>query len=91
MTQQRRSVTLVSWPAFILFCIFLVLKLTHYIHWSWWFITMPLYAGVALIIAFVVGAVLFATVIVALAGILDSIDRHKRRKRLAKRQGNFRK
>lgn len=27
----------------LLFLIFLILKLTHIITWSWWFVTMPLY------------------------------------------------
>lgn len=39
----------------VLFLIFLVLKLTHYIDWSWWLITAPLWlpvilAGIFLII-----------------------------------------
>lgn len=34
----------VSFPfAAVLFCIFLVLKLTHYIDWSWWWVTAPLW------------------------------------------------
>lgn len=47
----------------ILFVVFLVLKLTHVIDWSWWWITAPLWgpalawlilAGLALLIAVVV-------------------------------------
>ncbi len=46
----------------ILFLIFMTLKLTNYITWSWWWVTAPLWipvlaailiAGVALLIAFV--------------------------------------
>jgi hypothetical protein len=33
----------------ILFLIFLVLKLTNYIDWSWWWVTAPLWGGFALI------------------------------------------
>jgi len=33
-----------------LFIIFLVLKLTHVIDWSWWWITAPLWCGLALFI-----------------------------------------
>jgi hypothetical protein len=29
-------------PAAVLFYIFLVLKLTHVINWSWWVVTIPL-------------------------------------------------
>lgn len=32
----------------LLFIVFLVLKLTHVIDWSWWWITAPLWGGVAL-------------------------------------------
>lgn len=30
----------------VLFLIFLVLKLTHVIDWSWWWVTAPLWIGV---------------------------------------------
>ena len=33
----------------ILFLIFLVLKLTNYIDWSWWWITAPLWIPIAII------------------------------------------
>ena len=33
----------------ILFLIFLVLKLTNYIDWSWWWVTSPLWIGALLI------------------------------------------
>jgi len=35
----------------LLFLIFMILKLTHYIDWSWWYVTMPLWGGAALILA----------------------------------------
>ena len=28
--------------------VFIVLKLTHYIDWSWWLVLLPLYGGVLL-------------------------------------------
>ena len=34
----------------ILFLIFLVLKLTNNIDWSWWWVTAPLWIGVALLV-----------------------------------------
>lgn len=34
----------------ILFLIFLVLKLTNYIDWSWWWVTAPLWIGWAIIL-----------------------------------------
>lgn len=44
----------------ILFLIFLVLKLTKVIGWSWWWVTCPLWAGLAIfgimaLLALVVG------------------------------------
>jgi hypothetical protein len=35
--------------ATILFLIFLILKLTNYIDWSWWWVTSPLWIGALLI------------------------------------------
>lgn len=42
-----------------LFLVFLVLKLTHVIDWSWWWITAPLWGGAALAILFILISVLF--------------------------------
>ena len=41
----------------LLGCIFVTLKLTGYITWSWWYVTMPFWGGLAL--AVVVGLVAF--------------------------------
>ncbi len=38
----------------ILFLIFLVLKLTNYIDWSWWWVTSPLWIGAILLIIIIV-------------------------------------
>lgn len=43
----------------LLFTVFLVLKLTNVITWSWWWVTAPLWAGMALFVAIAVPA-LFA-------------------------------
>lgn len=37
-------------PAFLLFLVFLVLKLTEVIDWSWLWVTAPLWAGLALML-----------------------------------------
>ena len=39
--------------ATILFLIFLVLKLTNYIDWSWWWVTSPLWISLVLVILIV--------------------------------------
>lgn len=43
----------IGMPA-ILFLIFLVLKLTGYIDWSWWWVTAPMWAGVILVLIVVI-------------------------------------
>jgi hypothetical protein len=43
----------------LLALIFITLKLTGYITWSWWLVTLPLWGGVALIFSlFIIGPVL---------------------------------
>lgn len=34
----------------LLFVLFLTLKLTHYIGWSWWWVTCPLWGGLAVFV-----------------------------------------
>ena len=46
-----------------LFLVLLVLKLTGYIDWSWWWVTAPLWAGVVLIIVVVFIYFLLATLL----------------------------
>ena len=53
----------------VLFLIFLVLKLTHQIDWSWWWITAPMWAGTMLVF---LGAVLY--------GIFSAFQSPERRK-----------
>lgn len=47
----------------LLFIALLVLKLTHVIDWSWWWITAPLWGSVALVIGVVVLWLLFAGIV----------------------------
>lgn len=47
----------------ILFLIFLVLKLTNIITWSWFWVTMPLWGGYAII-----GLMVLFVIIVAIIG-----------------------
>jgi membrane protein YdbS with pleckstrin-like domain len=42
----------------LLFVVFLVLKLTHTIDWSWWWVTAPLWIGWGLTALFLLIAVL---------------------------------
>lgn len=38
----------------ILFLVFLILKLTGHIDWSWWWVTSPLWIPIAIVICFLV-------------------------------------
>jgi hypothetical protein len=44
------------------FIVFLVLKLTHQVAWSWWWVTSPLWGSVALVLAIFVAALIVAAV-----------------------------
>ena len=52
---------IVSSPGFctILFIVFLILKLTNTIDWSWWWVTAPLWIplGIAIIVLAIVGII----------------------------------
>jgi hypothetical protein len=50
----------------ILFLIFMVLKLTGYITWSWWYVTLPLWGPISLVLV-IMGIV-----------ALVAINKHKR-------------
>jgi len=50
----------------ILFLIFMVLKLTNYIDWSWWWVTAPLWIPLLIILG-----------VLAVIGIVFLADKHK--------------
>jgi hypothetical protein len=47
----------------LMFLIFMTLKLTNYIDWSWWWVTIPLWGGFALIF-----------IILVIVAIIKSLD-----------------
>lgn len=63
-----------------LFALFVGLKLTGHIDWSWWWVSAPLWAPIALLvgIAGVVGLVMGAVLILAAA---HDVWRHRARRR----------
>lgn len=44
----------------LLTLIFITLKLTHYIDWSWWWVLAPMWIGAAAIIGIILGALILA-------------------------------
>lgn len=50
-----------SWFPLALFLLFLALRLSHYVEWSWWWVTAPLWGGaVAVATMWLVGTLLYA-------------------------------
>ena len=43
----------------LLTIVFITLKLTHYINWSWWWVLSPLWIPIALILFFLILAAMF--------------------------------
>lgn len=68
-------------PCFLLFLVFLVLKLCKVIEWSWWWVTAPLWIPLGIMIA----VVLVLGVIAGIATIVDKISDAKWRKDYNKR------
>lgn len=54
---------------------FVVLKLTHVIAWSWWWVTAPFWGGLALAAAILIAA----GIILAIAHVIDPPSRGGRR------------
>ncbi len=50
----------------VLFLIFMVLKLTNYINWSWWWVTAPLWIPLLIILG-----------VLAVIGIVFLADKYK--------------
>ena len=54
----------------VLFLVFLVLKLTNTITWSWWFVTMPLWVGPLFIIGICFILFLFGVILSVIAELI---------------------
>ena len=62
MSKEQKITPINSSILTILFVVFLVLKLTGNINWSWWWITSPLWLPVAIILTIIIGAIVFYNV-----------------------------
>lgn len=69
---NQQSTTYISFPS-LLFLAFLILKLCGVIDWSWWWITVPLWGGFAILAVIGIIAVLWF--------ITKSIKRKLKRKK----------
>jgi len=53
----------------VLFLIFMVLKLTGTINWSWWWVTSPLWIPLVVVLGIVAIAAIIATIAVCLGAL----------------------
>ena len=76
---DKKNVSVQVGPSFAgsLFLVFLVLKLIGIIDWSWWWVTAPLWGGLAVFLAFLVAIILIALGGLALSALADFIRSHK--------------
>lgn len=54
---------------FLVFIVFLVLKLTGVIAWSWWWVTCPLWIGLAIVLAILAVMVIGGGSVLGLAAL----------------------
>ena len=68
MSESSKSITVGGTGFFnLLFLVFLVLKLTKVIDWSWWWITAPLWGPIAALL----GLAFLAGLLVLICGVLS--------------------
>ena len=65
MSEQPKIVYQGPGVGFILFVVFLVLKLTSVIDWSWWWVTAPLWIPFAIFLG-ILGIVLVVALLIAI-------------------------
>jgi hypothetical protein len=59
--------------------VFIILKLTGVIDWSWWLVLLPLYGGLALLLAIGAVVLLFLGFVVAIQWIVERITKQDRK------------
>ena len=47
MSKNKFEITIGGWVCQVLGIVFVTLKLTHYIDWSWWWVTAPFWGPFA--------------------------------------------
>jgi len=74
MTKENAAPIVVSGVGLptILFVVFLVLKLTGHIAWSWWWVTAPLWIPWAVCGIVLAGFILVVLIILLIAGIIKA-------------------
>lgn len=60
MSESKTNVSMGTSPAFLLLLLFVGLKLTGFIDWSWWWVTSPLWLPICVLAVLAGGIGLFA-------------------------------
>ena len=66
-------------PMFLLFLVFLVLKLCGVIAWSWWLVTLPLWFGLAALAVAVLFALVLGGGVLASSAFMGKLRKRKLR------------
>ena len=56
----------------LLTVLFVGLKITGYIDWSWWWVVSPLWIGFVAVIAFFIIAIIFLLIVGLIVSLLDN-------------------
>jgi len=75
MAQKTQVTVSFGPPLFLLFLVFLVLKLTGVIAWSWWWVTAPIWIPVLFFVGIVGIMLLIGLVVAIIAGIVAVVKR----------------
>ena len=77
MSNRKNNVVVSCGVGFteILFLVFLVLKLTGVIDWSWWWITAPLWGGIGILLAIFLVGCFFIVLATLIKMIMDWYDK----------------
>ncbi|WP_103110249.1 hypothetical protein [Brevibacillus reuszeri] len=59
--------------------VFVTLKLTGIINWSWWWVTLPFWGGLALMLA--IGLIIFTACVISDVLTERKIERNRRRRK----------
>ena len=63
MENKRVTITIGGWTTQVLGIVFVTLKLTHYIDWSWWWVTAPFWGPFAIAIGFMLLFAIFRGIV----------------------------
>jgi hypothetical protein len=66
--------------------LFIGLKLTHYIDWSWWLVLLPLYGPVAVAVAVVFIMLFLGGLLLLIAKVMEEVAHRAQAKRLAAKE-----